>query len=138
MSFYSFQSQRNNLRASLDQWKVEKEIKKVISIYPGTHKLSLNISHFSWAPQTFISHHYLIYLYFPSLPLTLNSHLQFHFSIPSNQTNSKDLFVCKEMQNGIVYGNWKWEFPYRPRPTSFLFPSHIFPGAHKLLHLIIT
>ena len=52
-----------------------RESRMVIYIYTGTHKFSLSISHFSWAPQTLLSHHYLIYLYFPSLP----SYTYFHF-----------------------------------------------------------
>ena len=54
------------LRASLVDKKVEKKLKKEnkkeIFIYREAHKLSLSIAHFFWAPPTFISHHYLIYL----------------------------------------------------------------------------
>ena len=49
-------------------------------IYPGTHKLSLSISHFFWDPQTLPYRHYLIYLYFPFSPFPLslfNSSLSF-------------------------------------------------------------
>ena len=58
----------------------------------GPQAFSLHLTLFL-GPTTFTSHHYLIYLFFTSLPLTLNSHLQFHSLISVNQTASKYLNV---------------------------------------------
>ena len=78
-----------SLMVHLDGKKVREEKWKwkwgegflVIFIYPGTHKFSLSISHSSWAPQTFTSHHYIIYLYFPSLSPYTQFHFQFHYTL---------------------------------------------------------
>ena len=56
----------------------------VIFIYLVTHKFSHSILHFSWASQTLLSHHYLIYLYFPSSPFQFPF---LHF-LSYNQTDS--------------------------------------------------
>ena len=66
-------------------WKWNCKI--VIYIYHGAYKFSLSISHFFGGPQTFTSYHYLTYLYFPFLSLTLNSISIIHFQ--SNQTGPK-------------------------------------------------
>ena len=92
----------------LEKWNCIWELQNVISIYLGAHKLSFSNPHFFWGSQTFTFHHYLIYLYFSSLPSYTQFYFNFHCTLSVKP--SRLLRVCLVWGKGRE-GEGKWAPP---------------------------
>ena len=104
-----------------------------------THKFSLFISHLS-VPQTLLYHLYLIYLYFPFLPL----HSPLLHSLTSNQTDS----LFKSMPLTCLtclfdYSLWSlsscgsfWVMSQLPRKIAFLWTNCLSTLSHTTLRMV--